>query len=211
MPRLPREFQRVRQHLVEAVGPIAERNDWTAPDQDWTFEALFHGRPVRIGLDMNEGTVGGIRYGAGLDGRPLACWLSVPGLTALSSPLVSTGDPTFDRRVHVHGGPAGVLPRALDPAVRRALLEAHPPPQLLQCDTAAGWFRLYRPCARSYWGFGSGTMPPAAEIHGWLVFVQDLADRLRASFDACHAEVAARQGAAAASTWLAEQRAAFAR
>jgi hypothetical protein len=197
----------VRQLLADAIGPLQELSEWAEADRDWTFAASVQGIPVRVGLNMSDGTVTGVGYGASLDGRPLACVVGPPGLLVPGLPRIVTGDPVFDTRVVVHGGPSYVLERVFDAELRRVLLETHPPPLVPLIQTDEGWLSLRRSCRRAMGGFGDGEMPSAAEIHGWLDFVQRLARCLNGAFDACYAEVARAHGPDAAAAWLAEQHA----
>ena len=162
------------------------------------------GRPVDAAVQLHQGTVVSIRFGAPLGGRPITLLLNHRhNTTILGVPEVRTGDPEFDQLFLLNGFPVEVLRELMDPSTRDWLLAryrtADPP-----LGTRDGALTLGVPLRMKdgLWSLpGSRPLPPP-EVADWLDALVAMADRLASSFDGLRDAMARAQGPAAADQWV---------
>lgn len=132
-----------------------------------------------------------------------------PGRHVVFVPQVPTGDPAFDGHFRVHGSPPELVARALDPELRRRLLEL---PLafgvrggVVDITISAGVEGAYR--RRNEVGNLREWVGPSdpARVCAQLDLFFDVIERLQQLFDQTGQQIQATQGPAAAQAWYAQQ------
>ena len=131
------------------------------------------------------------------------------------APLVDTGDPAFHAKYRVRGSPPQLIARALDPALRRRLLETPIYPgtlnKVLDVNISRGVEgaepkRNAAGLLRGWAGEGDASL---ARARVELFF--DLVEGIQSQVDQTVQHVEATEGPAAAQAWMSEQDAAIGR
>ena len=181
--------------LTRVFGPLAWRSELLA-------EAVFEGKPIWIKRLLTRANVDHAVALAAPLGRPVRVGVYTRHNTSGVGPELVTGDPRFDAAYILTGSPPEVVRAAFDEEARTTLAALWLPHQPSLRVGDEGFLEVGRHLpTSSELSFGQSRPITPEELAAKARWLQRVAERLVASFDATYAQLAQMQGAPAAAAW----------